>query len=172
MDMDNSTNKVIIFLLASVLVIVFAFLIIRGTSPTQAQNFTQPHVATWAMLYNTSIPIMNQAKTVGINSSTIEGLPDAFANHIVLKSNQTLSVEVLDYQQLLYWYNNYWEAGANNYTYRAVGKNINFWFNQTEGCGAYVLLISSADNQSFSFQPNITSIYHPADYVTGECASS
>lgn len=81
---------------------------------------------------------------------------DVFSNHVVINSNQTISVVV----------QSIWSSvPIANFT----GKHIDFYWNMSEGCNAYEGIIFQPQGKSFTIYPQVTATYAPAPTLTGIC---
>ena len=146
--------------------------LLNSNVPSYSNNNTLSTM-TWSELANTSvyhtiIPVFgnNQiTQTIGANEYVLGTLADTFAIHFEESSNVTLKLVIMNINQ----YNQYVATGIENVTRIQTGKNINFWFNESEGCSGYVDLLTSLNGESFSYEPNDSVEYRPSPVVTGFC---
>ncbi len=95
-------------------------------------------------------------------------IPDTFAVHMSYTSNATLDVMIMTNQQYVRW------AESNetvlSYIFRDINSTSSFWFNDSEGCAAYVMIIKSENNVPFEISPNEQALYDPSNSATGACS--
>ncbi len=98
------------------------------------------------------------------NQYVINQMPDTFDSHIIIKTDVPVYLYVLNSSQFI-------NFGAGKY-FSAIktlnGKNFNFWFNISAGCGDYLYVIQAINNTSFTVYPDVTAVYHPS-LLSGEC---
>ena len=104
------------------------------------------------------------------NSAYEYPMQDTYVNHVQLASTNSVVAMVASLSQLeslsenrtplLYFH---------NYTAAYYGNSINFWFNLSLGCAAYVLVVFSPNGSPFKIYPNISTY---SLYTTGHIPSS
>ncbi|MEM3190523.1 MAG: hypothetical protein QW292_00090 [Candidatus Parvarchaeota archaeon] len=114
------------------------------------------------------LTIWTESMTEPGDKYLFSSIPDTFAVHMSYTSNVTLEVMIMTNQQYVKW------AESNEtvvgYVLRYVNSTASFWFNQSEGCGAYVMVIKSANNTPFTVVPDEQALYDPSTNATGVCA--
>lgn len=101
------------------------------------------------------------------NRYLFSGIPDTFAVHMSYASNVSLEAMIMTNQQYVKWAVS--NETLNEYTFMIKGHNASFWFNQSEGCGAYVMVIKSENNVPFWIAPDEQALYDPSSNTTGAC---
>ncbi|MGC8516524.1 MAG: hypothetical protein ACP5MT_01340 [Candidatus Acidifodinimicrobium sp.] len=114
------------------------------------------------------LTIWTENLTESGNRYLFSAIPDTFAIHMSYKSNATLDVMIMTNQQYIRW------ADSNetvlNYVLNDINSTSSFWFNESEGCAAYVMIIKSENNVPFRISPDEQGLYNPTNYPTGACA--
>ena len=114
------------------------------------------------------LTIWTENLTESGNRYLFSAITDTFAIHMSYKSNATLDVMIMTNQQYVRW------AESNetvlNYVLSDINSTSSFWFNESEGCAAYVMIIKSKNNVPFKISPDEQALYNPTNYATGACA--
>lgn len=102
-------------------------------------------------------------QTYPANTVAVGFMMDTFDNHIVITSNKTISLQVLSIPE----YEAYIRGENYTITTNYLSKNIDFWFNESEGCSGYIYLVQT--NQSTRVFPDVSAKYNPSSNATGIC---
>ena len=113
----------------------------------------------------------NQRYTLNMSNYTIPEngyffgvFPGKFATHLNFTANQSVVLNILTYQQFANLASNRSFSTIAEYT----GSAQSLWFNQSEGCSAYVYTITG-DPSPFTIRMNDTVVYAPSNTATGVC---
>ena len=95
---------------------------------------------------------------------------DTFANHINVTATNAINISVLTLAQYVNLSTGNSYSKVNVYTSSGSSNNINFYFNTSEGCSAYLYVIRAQNSlQPFVLYPNITAKYQPTASLQGVC---
>jgi hypothetical protein len=123
------------------------------------------------------------------------GMLDTFDNHIQMQANVPISVAVMTMPNYgRFWMDYTWGQyvifplqnllgkwiyinppmyhATETYNSSGAYNSIDFWFNESAGCGDYVYLVyvTSGNPVPFHLIPNVTAVYNPAPKPTGICS--
>ena len=98
---------------------------------------------------------------------------DTFSNHIQISVNTNISVGVMTIDQYAIFKADLTFNKTTPYTMTSFynGTNIDFYFNESEGCNEYMYIIynNTGNLGPFTITPNITASYNPSPQLTGIC---
>jgi hypothetical protein len=128
-----------------------------------------PAYLTWQ---GPQIPVWQRTATV--KHGYLEyGMLDTFDNHIQAQADTNITIAIMTIEQYAILRADVFYGLNHPYNTTAFynGTNINFWFNQSEGCSVYIYIIYRNDHtlRGFNVTMNATAIYNPAKNLTGVC---
>lgn len=108
--------------------------------------------------------ILNRSNyTIPANGYYYGTMLEKFANHINFTANQSVILNILSYQQFANLATNKSFSTISTFS----GNSESLWENLSEGCNAYVFVISSTSG--FKIRLNQSVIYKPSNTSTGIC---
>lgn len=93
-------------------------------------------------------------------------IPDTFSVDMHYTSNVTTEIMIMSNIGYVNWTEKHPYVTVVDY----VGKDISFWFNDSDGCAGYVAVIKQPNDKAFLLVPDETVLYDPANHSTGICA--
>jgi hypothetical protein len=134
---------------------------------TVTAELKHPHLGIWNVAQSVQGPTYYLAA----------GVPDTFTYNLNLQSNGPMNVSIVSFEQFRAALMCVWNGVANtNYCMHHNGSAIG-WANQTsiaydfhdsEGCAAYMLVITAPS--AITVTPDVSVTYNPAAHATGVCA--
>jgi hypothetical protein len=131
-----------------------------------------------AQLAHPTLGIWNVPQTISGSSFYLAaGVPDTFTYHLKLASNGPMSVSIItisEFGDAVKCVEN--RGGSTDYCMHHSGSavgwlsvtSVNYDFHDSEGCAAYLAVITST--RSITVTPDVSVTYNPASAATGTCA--
>ena len=130
-------------------------------------------------LEHPDLTIWNVPQAITANIGYLAGgAPDTFTYHLNATSNGPMSISILTFEDFANAFACVQNGvGNTNWCMHHSGQPFKTWFNVTsvsydfhaaEGCAAYVVVFTSAQN--ITVTPNVSVTYNPASSLTGICA--
>lgn len=115
---------------------------------------------------NVSLGIWGLKATVQPNSWIAWALLDTFVNHLNVQSNASAEYVIVDLQNFVQLYQNKPFVSLVDYT----GTNFTHTERLSQGCSGYLLVILDHSSHPILLTPDVTAIYAPTAFVTGQCS--
>ncbi len=130
------------------------------------QNYTEHFIVYRGPASNQSIPIWGKVQYIKPNGTISWGLLDTFDNHIMLDTNQSVKVIIVD----LYNFVNFVTQKPYFAVYSSNGVHFERDERISQGCAVYVLVIVNPSHSTVEVRPNVTATYAPTAMLTGVCS--
>lgn len=105
---------------------------------------------------NAMVNIEQGRYTIPTNTYFYSPMLPGYANHVNITANQSVTLYILTNKNYILLATNKTFSTTGSYT----GNQLNFWFNQSEGCNNYVYAVAGSQN-SVSIRLNMTGRHKP-----------
>jgi hypothetical protein len=129
-------------------------------------NYSRTQIIYRGPASNLSVAIWTIPQPVKANGLIAWELLDTFDNHITLTTNVTARVVIVDLADYVNLAKNLSYAAI----YNSTGTTFQYDMRLTQGCAAYVLVVTNVSGGPMLINPNVTATYAPTPFLTGACS--